>query len=181
MITLSVCRVLLFVTFLRILSSPMIAEAEIELTRAVVVAPADFSGPENKAVQMLIEEVEKRTQIRWGRVNDAPKEGVPFISINRAPQKRPLLREGYQIKTAGNTVSITGNDARGVLFGVGHLLRELRMTKRKIILPDAFDIVTAPKYPLRGHQLGYRPKTNSYDGWTLPMWEQYIRDLAVFG
>ena len=34
---------------------------------------------------------------------------------------------------------------------------------------------------LRGHQLGYRPKTNSYDGWDVPMWEQYIRDLAVFG
>lgn len=29
--------------------------------------------------------------------------------------------------------------------------------------------------------MGYRPKTNSYDGWSLPMWEQMIRDLAVFG
>ena len=29
--------------------------------------------------------------------------------------------------------------------------------------------------------MGYRPKTNSYDAWTLPMWEQYIRDLVVFG
>jgi hypothetical protein len=29
--------------------------------------------------------------------------------------------------------------------------------------------------------LGYRPKTNSYDGWTLALWEQYLRDLAVFG
>src|SRR5207244_1034271 len=35
--------------------------------------------------------------------------------------------------------------------------------------------------PLRGHQLGYRPKTNSYDAWDLPQWEQYFRDLAVFG
>ena len=34
---------------------------------------------------------------------------------------------------------------------------------------------------LRGHQLGYRPKTNSYDAWDVPMWEQYIRDLAIFG
>src|SRR5262249_53658075 len=127
MIALSVRRVLLFVTFLCVLTGQMIAEAETDLTRAVVVAPADFSGPENKAVQMLIEEVEKRTQVRWRRVNDAPSEGVPFISINRAPQKRPLPREGYQIKTAGNTVSITGNDARGALFGVGHLLRALRM------------------------------------------------------
>ena len=39
----------------------------------------------------------------------------------------------------------------------------------------------SPKYPLRGHQLGYRPKTNAYDAWTVEMWEQYIRDLAVFG
>ena len=47
--------------------------------------------------------------------------------------------------------------------------------------PAGFDVATAPRYPLRGHQLGYRPKTNSYDGWDLAQWEQYIRDLAVFG
>ena len=35
--------------------------------------------------------------------------------------------------------------------------------------------------PLRGHQLGYRDKTNAYDGWDLPQWEQYIRELAIFG
>jgi hypothetical protein len=29
--------------------------------------------------------------------------------------------------------------------------------------------------------LGYRPKTNSYDGWSVPLWEQYLRDLVVFG
>src|SRR5262245_15128339 len=183
MIVLSFRHVLCSVMLLCVISIPMIAE--IDLTRAVVVVPADFSGPENKAVMMLIEEVEKRTQLRWPRVNQAPNEGGPFISINRAAikggSKAPLVREGYQIKSAGNTVSILGNDARGVLFGVGRLLRSLRMTKRKITLPDDLDIVTAPKYPLRGHQLGYRPKTNSYDGWTLPMWEQYIRDLAVFG
>src|SRR6202043_4247643 len=47
--------------------------------------------------------------------------------------------------------------------------------------PDRLKIESAPKYGLRGHQLGYRPKTNSYDGWSVPMWEQYIRDLVVFG
>ena len=182
---LSIRLVLYPLALLCIVAGSMSAEVELDLSRAVVVAPADFSGPENKAAQMLIEEVEKRTQLRWLRVNQAPSEGSPFISINRAAikggSKAPLAREGYQIKTVGKTVSITGNDARGVLFGVGHLLRMLRMTKRKITLPDGFNITTSPKYPLRGHQLGFRPKTNSYDGWTLPMWEQYIRDLAVFG
>ncbi len=185
MITLSIRSFLCLGALLCVGANPIIAEAEIDLTRAVVVAPADFSGPENKAVQMLIEEVEKRTQLRWPRVTQSPNEGTPFISINRAAikggSKAPLAREGYQIKNTGNTVSVTGNDARGVLFGVGRLLRTLRMTERKITLPGDFDLSTTPKYPLRGHQLGFRPKTNSYDGWTLSMWEQYIRDLAVFG
>jgi hypothetical protein len=39
----------------------------------------------------------------------------------------------------------------------------------------------SPKYALRGHQLGYRPKTNAYDAWDVPVWDQYIRDLALFG
>jgi hypothetical protein len=55
------------------------------------------------------------------------------------------------------------------------------MERQKISLPSPFQITTAPQKPLRGHQLGYRPKCNSYDGWTVPMWEQYLRDLAVFG
>ncbi len=55
------------------------------------------------------------------------------------------------------------------------------MDRDQLDAPDLPRTAIAPKYPLRGHQLGYRPKTNSYDGWSVPMWEQYIRDLAVFG
>ncbi len=153
----------------------------IDLTRALIVVPPQLTGPENKAVQMLIEEVERRTQIRWERSTTAPTGAISVISISRQSQKNPRPTEGYQILTEGNRVSILGNDARGVLFGVGHLLRSLHMTKQQILLPAALNLTTAPKYPLRGHQLGFRPKTNSYDGWTLQMWEQYIRDLAVFG
>jgi hypothetical protein len=42
-------------------------------------------------------------------------------------------------------------------------------------------IDATPAVRIRGHQLGYRPKTNAYDAWDVPMWEQYIRDLAIFG
>lgn len=108
MITLSIRSVLCLVTLLCAGASPIIAEAEIDLTRAAVVAPADFSGPENKAVQMLIEEVEKRTQLRWPRVNQAPNEGVPFISINRtaikggskAPPKPHMSQSGSMFRPA---------------------------------------------------------------------------------
>src|SRR6185436_4633456 len=93
----------------------------------------------------------------------------------------PPGKEGYRIEVMRGAAKVEtspalfviGTDARGVLFGVGRLLRELRMERGRLELPDDVRIVTAPRYLLRGHQLGYRPKTNSYDGWSLPMWEQY--------
>lgn len=171
----------LFAAFFVQRPSGTAAEAHLDLTHAAVVVPATLSRQEDKAVRMLIEEVEKRTQIRLARVAKVPAGEQPFITVQRAASPPATGREGYQISSQKGGVSIMGNDARGVLFGVGHLLRSLRMERKSLTLPGSLNFSTAPKYPLRGHQLGFRPKTNSYDGWTLPMWEQQIRDLAVFG
>lgn len=189
-----------FLVFGFFLLSPPSRAATVDLTQAVVVSPASLSGPEKKAVALLREEVEKRTQVLWANPQAWPAENVPVIAVGPAaslkafagkyaPQwaadRGPAGAEGYRIRLvkdrAAPAVFVLGNDARGVLFGVGRLLRSLRMTKGSIALPEEQNISTAPRYPLRGHQLGYRPKTNSYDGWTVAMWEQYIRDLAVFG
>src|SRR6185436_15609040 len=91
----------------------------------------------------------------------------------------PPGAEGYRIivSTAGRTaptVLVLGADPRGVLFGAGRLLRELQMTRGSVQVPATFSILSTPQVALRGHQLGYRPKTNSYDAWDVPMWEQYI-------
>lgn len=153
----------------------------VDLKRAVVVSPANFSPQEKNAVRMLIEEVEKRSRIRWAAGPSAASNADAIVSVTR----RDGSPEGYAIRidTTGAKVrvEISGNDARGVLFGIGRLLRELEFAPGAVALPDGFHVATAPKYPLRGHQLGYRPKTNSYDAWSVPIWEQYIRDLAVFG
>jgi hypothetical protein len=180
------------------------ADHMVDLTHAVIVTPPGTSGPEKKAVAMLQDEVEKRTQLRlrctekWpsGDASGGPPTAVIAVGQAKAlpglfpspagkyKSPRPLP-EGYQIEVdaskAAPVVSVSGNDPRGVLFGIGHLLRTLRMEKHKIVLPADFKVSTAPRYSLRGHQLGYRPKTNSFDGWDLAQWEQYIRDMAVFG
>jgi len=175
--------------------------AELDLAKAVLVAPPNLSGPEGKALNLLVEEVQKRTLIRWEVAHTWPADSVPVIAVGPAAAlksfagpfaaalaSRPAVKgaEGYRIAVlkasrAAPAVFVIGNDARGVLFGVGRLLRELHMVRGKVTLADTIDLATAPKYPLRGHQLGYRPKTNSYDGWNLALWEQYIRDLVVFG
>lgn len=138
-----------------------------------------LAGPSAKAMQMLVEEVEARTRIRWRA--GAPQAGQPSIVLVRNPASG-LAPEAYRITVAAPVIRVEGADDRGVLFGVGKLLRSLEMRRDAVQLPAGFDSVTsAPKYKLRGHQLGYRPKTNSYDGWTAAMWEQYFRDLIVFG
>src|SRR5262249_9001310 len=159
-------------------------------------------GPENQAVQFLVEEVRARAGVGWDVTIRWPSGAVPVVAIGPAhllrsdtspvrqliPSSQPAreAKEGFQIRTADGdrgapVVLIIGNDARGVLFGVGRFLRELRMRPGRVALPEALNLASAPRYPLRGHQLGYRPKTNSYDGWDLAQWERYIRDLAVFG
>lgn len=172
----------------------------LDLSNAVVVSPPGLSDPENKAVQMLVEEVEKRTGIRWPRTDAWPTDKVPVIGAGlrsgipafagayaNGLQSLPKLNgaEGYRLWSdkgdGAPGVFVVGNDSRGLLFGIGRLLRELHMEHGQVNIEDRLDIATAPAYPLRGHQLGYRPKCNSYDAWDLPVWEQYFRDLAVFG
>jgi len=169
--------------------------AALDLTQAVVVTPASLEGVEQKAVESLVEEVEKRTAVRISVQQSWPPDGRPAIAlgplakigefggafagdISAADKPGP---EGYVIHTADNAVVIGGADPRGVLFGVGHLLRKMELQTASILLPKPLNISSAPKIGLRGHQLGFRPKTNSYDAWTVEHWEQYIRELALFG
>ena len=152
---------------------PASAVLALDLSRAVIHSPANPTIVERKAVQTLVEEVEKRTQFRLA--TSGP--GSPVITLRRGSGPA----DGYRLAVTSTGVEITGNDARGLLFGAGRLLREARLERQHFSIADNLNITAAPKYALRGHQLGYRPKTNAYDAWSAPMWEQYIRELAIFG
>lgn len=80
-----------------------------------------------------------------------------------------------------NHIGILGNSPRAVLFGVGRVLRQMHMTTTTWQGPAHLDLDATPAYPLIGHQLGYRDKTNSYCGWDEAQFDQYIRELALFG
>jgi hypothetical protein len=157
----------------------------VDLTHATVVTPSTLTGPERKAVALLVDAVRERTRLVWPVNPASPVAGKTIVTVHRASATPKLASEGYQLRSFNNSgapgVEIIGNDERGVLFGIGGLLRALEMRRDSVTLPGPLNVTTAPKYALRGHQLGYRPKTNSYDGWSVPMWESYIRDLAVFG
>ncbi len=152
----------------------------VELGDAVIAVSENLSKRENNAVRMLREEVQARSNVLWPLSECWPETDKPMICLYRSSDIDRALNkysvelnladgfdkaEGYQIRIHRDggrfLIFVIGYGERGILFGVGRLLRELRMGPGKIHLPKDFDETSAPVYSLRGHQLGYRPKTNS--------------------
>lgn len=193
-------RAAFLLSFWGLLFGPSAWTAEIDLSHAAVVTrPGDLPNAESTAAKVLIEEVQKRTGLVLGATTKWPKSGAVIAITSRpdepvwdhtapvrlgreVPEKKP---EGYRIfvqqGTSQPVVWITGGDARGALFGVGNLLRIVNWSQAKWSIAADTDIATAPVYPIRGHQLGYRAQANSYDAWSPAQFEQYIRELTFFG
>ncbi len=148
--------------------------ANLDLTNARIRIAEGTPPVAKKAAETIAQEVEKRTQLRLALNTGADQ---PEISISLGSGSP----EGFHLATSNRLVRIEGNDERGIIFGAGYFLRQLSMSRQHLEIAADLDVLSAPKIPIRGHQLGYRPKTNAYDGWSVPMWEQYIRELAIFG
>ena len=171
----------------------------LDLSRAVVVTPPALTGPEHKAVELLVEDVARRSGIRWKVLSHWPAEPVPVVAVGSSSAAkaftgpfaeffgeatRPRPAEGYRIRAEakGPAVLLCGQRRpRRALRRRPAAPRTADDARGASCCPPSSSSPPAPKYPLRGHQLGYRPKTNSYDAWDLPQWERYIRDLAIFG
>lgn len=144
------------------------------------------------AATVLDEEAKTRFGVDWKRADVIPASG-PYINlaIDRETAPGP---EGFTITHAGSPpdseagnaalregrITITGADPRGLLFGVGHFLRSIHSAGGHLSCP-AGGVSEKPDYPIRGHQLGYRARANSWDAWTPAQFDQHIRELALFG
>jgi hypothetical protein len=175
-----------------------------------VIVPVHQTVQEHATVTMFVEEAAKRTPgniaatVTPGPLSTSESEDEIVVLAQReaisALLPTPLqekwrealhsLREsnrpeGFSVIALpwrnSHVVVIAGNDARGELFGAGWLLRNIDYSGTSPELPHKARLFTAPEKPVRGEQIGYRFKNNTYDAWTLAQFEQHIRDLAVFG
>ena len=165
----------------------------IDLSKAVIAAPAE-PAVFAKYADMIVSEIAKRSGLQL-TVSHAIPAGQPSISIacvgtpggaslpaGLAVPDKPEAYALWTDATAGApSIHIVGRDFRGALFGVGRLIRLLHYSDGKITVDAALSLASAPKYAIRGHQLGYRNTPNAYDAWDQAKYEQYIRDLALFG
>jgi hypothetical protein len=162
----------------------------------VVIRAGQLPKAEQAATQVLVEELEKRTGKRLPVSTSWPKDGlvvvvtsgpaeeawghaVPRQEDSETPERRP---EGYRVVVeGGRVVWVLGADPRGALYGVGRLLRTMDWASGTAKISASLDVATVPAYAIRGHQLGYRARANSYDGWDKKQYDQYIRELVIFG
>ncbi|MBN2594693.1 MAG: hypothetical protein JXA81_14390 [Sedimentisphaerales bacterium] len=172
-----------------------VSGASPDFTNSVIVAPPKLEKLEQKAITVLREEIRKRTGLQLSILTEWPKNQQSVIAVGQTGQMKILAdqhldiledgqalgKEGFVLSIKENVILAAGNDPRGILYGIGKLLRTLRMKPGSITVPDNINIITYPRYPIRGHQLGYRPKTNAYDAWSPAQFDQYIRELALFG
>lgn len=173
------------------------SRAQKDLSKAAIVVSGNIESPVHETlVKVLQEEVNKRTTLNWSKSDNWNTKGNAVIAVAlksdrelagvQVPQKTENLKaEGYHIFTAQegnkNVVWILGADARGAMFGVGKFLRTAEMSKKKVLFTTELDFASSPKQTLRGHQIGYRNTANSWDAWTVEQFDQYIRDLVIFG
>lgn len=189
-------KTLLALFILCIVNSSLSAQT-VDLSKAVIWTGDTKAASLSKPLQVLKEEVYKRTGIELVPVEKTPEENQPviYLVISERESKLPKAikaalgnfpepgNEGFRLVViaSSSSVVISGKDARSVLYGIGRFLRKAELRNDQLTLAEAASVSTAPKFPIRGHQLGFRPKTNSYDAFSVKQFDQYIRELALFG
>jgi hypothetical protein len=174
-------------------------ENQPDLSGAVIlVSPSVPSPMKTTAPQVLAEEVAKRTSLQLKTADNWDSKTVIALALSTDKElagtvipvatgnDRPKLKkEGFRMvyseENGKNILWIIGADSRGILYGIGKLLRIAQMKEGSLILPGAIDIATSPEYPLRGHQFGYRNTANSWDAWTVEQFDQHFREQMLFG
>lgn len=183
----TVCRA---IALIFLMTAP--ATVALDLTKAtIVVREGERPLVEQTAATVLVEEVARRTGITLPVSATWPASGPSIALLSgdaTSHQGRPLPQgegvaapEGYRIVTTEDAVWIIGVDPQGALYGAGKLLRTLDWSPGSLALVAPLNLATSPDDSIRGHQLGYRTTANSYDAWTPAQYEQYIRELAIFG
>jgi hypothetical protein len=171
----------------------------LDLSQAVILVSPGIKSPVNESAKAILsEEIGKRTQLelKTAESNDHKTliacalstdenmfgETVPKRQGENLPEsKKEGFRLFHEYKNGKNILWIIGADSRGVLYGIGKLLRMAEMAENTITIPAGTDLATSPEYPIRGHQFGYRQTANSWDSWTIEQFDQHFREQLLFG
>ncbi len=172
---------------------------QFDLSKSSILVSSSIKEPVRQSTaDILVEEVGKRTSLTLSQSEnwqgntvialvlssdeDLNGTALPLREGSNLPETK---KEGFRVvqekKDGWNILWIIGADARGVLYGIGWLLRTAEIHDGIFQLPSNTDFASSPEYPIRGHQFGYRNTANSWDEWTVDEFDQHFREQVLFG
>lgn len=131
------------------------------------------SPSEKKAAAILSDEIA-------ARINVAPEETITFF-IEFCEDKSSENEDCFTVEQEADKITFRAASVRGFIYGIGLFLRKIEVNNNKIYLPSDISGSYSPYKKIRGHQLGYRQTSNTYDAWGI---DEYIRsylDIMYFG
>lgn len=132
------------------------------------------TNEEKKAAEIFRTEIERRLI--------APVSAENFTCRVVFSQDDSIAdRNDYSIDLTNDTLIIKAKGIRGLIYGIGMILRKTEFSRDGIRLIEDVSGYYSPYMKIRGHQLGWRTTANSYEAWTAEEYEQYIKELMFFG
>ena len=163
----------------------------------LLIDPSIKTSFQETAETILTEEIGKRAETNIQKGNDWSANMTVALAIagetelygnlvpNRSNAYPETKKEGYrlvhEIENGKNVLWVIGADTRGILYGIGKLLRTAITSEGHIKILSGTDISESPEYAIRGHQFGYRNTANSWDSWTVQQFDQHFREQVLFG
>ncbi|MBQ6065524.1 MAG: hypothetical protein IJK89_01760 [Clostridia bacterium] len=144
----------------------------------------DFTAPllaaetkaERRAADILADELLARTGTRPRIAGQTAAPGIAFREDLCIRDK-----DTFSVSLTEGVLTVSAAGIRGMIYGIGLFLRKTVYRDGRITLLYDISGDYSPNKPIRGHQTGYRPLTNTYDAWTLEQFDRYYLDLMYFG
>lgn len=140
-----------------------------------------FSSPEficsfpeeKKAADILGSELKNRLGISDGTVKD--------IKIVFAQTEEFSSPDEFRIKIFEEEMIFSASGIRGFIFGIGLFLRKSIPENGGVRLLYDISGLYSPDKKIRGHQVGYRQTSNTYDAWDIEEYKRCYLDMMFFG
>ena len=134
------------------------------------VRAGDQTLEAKQAEKLFCEELQTRSV----RVDEQASGGVVFVKhAFDTPDE-------YEIQIDGAVMTVLAAGLRGMIYGFSTILRKSECINGTLRLICDMARHYRPAKRFRGHQLGYRPKNNTYDAWSPAQFERYYRDMMYF-
>ncbi len=139
------------------------------------LALSAVSEAEQQAAALLADEIYLRTGIKPAISAEASSPCVRFETVCFES------KDEYELLLTDTVLTVRGRGIRAFIFGYSYFLRKTLYDGEKITLIKDITGKYEPDKRIRGHQLGYRDTSNTYEAWSLEDYRRCYLDIMMFG